>query len=260
LTITYDMPAADYHKIEALSASGAKMLLRSAAHYIASKQEQREPSAAMQLGTLVHSMVLEPDTVGRLYAAAPKFDRRTTEGKARAAEFEAASGGKTVVDMDTFQKAQRMADAVRQHPVASKLFVGGHAEVTLQWEQYGVPCKARLDYWHPDHEIVDLKTAQDASPEGFAKAVGNFRYHIQAAHYLEGVSHSHVTGPFKFVVVESEAPFAVAVYTLSLGSLSAGRMWLPVAADAFRLTKGGAGNWLGYSTDVLELEVPKWAL
>ena len=52
------MPASDYHKVEALSASGAKLLLRSPAHYIASKTTPREPTAAMRLGTLTHALIL----------------------------------------------------------------------------------------------------------------------------------------------------------------------------------------------------------
>ena len=120
------------------------------------------PTAAMLFGTLVHSMVLEPESVDALYLASPRFDRRTKAGKEALAEFEAQAEGKVVVDMDTFQRAQRTAEAVLTHPTAGPLFKGGNAEITARWEQHGLPCKARVDYYQ-GRSIVDLKTTQDAS-------------------------------------------------------------------------------------------------
>ena len=52
-----DMPASDYHQSLALSNSGLGRLLRSPMHY---KHGFGESTPAMQLGTAVHALVLEP--------------------------------------------------------------------------------------------------------------------------------------------------------------------------------------------------------
>ena len=255
----YNNPAADYFAIPALSKSGASDLLRSPAHFLARRDRPMAPTAAMLFGTLVHSMVLEPETVDVLYLASPKFDSRTKAGKEAQAEFEEQAGSKTVVDIDTFQRAQRVADAVRTHQTAGPLFEGGHAEVTARWEQHGLPCKARLDYYR-DHSIIDLKTAQDASPDGFSRASATFGYHLQAAHYSDGLSilGGKPLDRFVFVAVESGPPHGVGVYTLDAAALDLGRRQMALAADLYRLAIDPL-EWKGYPTAVQELSLPGWA-
>ena len=74
------LPASDYHKIKALSASTAKTLLKSPAHYLASLANPREPTAAMRLGTLCHTLVFEPDDFEKDFAIMPKVDSGIATG------------------------------------------------------------------------------------------------------------------------------------------------------------------------------------
>ena len=120
------------------------------------------------------------------------------------------------------------------HPVAAKLLTGGDAERVFQWsdENTGVKCKAKADYVKGDM-IVDLKTAQDASPTGFAKACANFGYHWQDAHYSNGSGCAR----FVFVVVETSYPFGTAVYELDEDAKYAGRC--PVKAAINKYVESG---------------------
>jgi len=253
-----NVPASEYHSWDALSASGAKQLLRSPAHYLAAKETQREPTPAMKFGTLVHAMVLEPDTVDTDFAAMPKIDKRTTAGKQQAELFAVTNAGKVIVDMDDFQRAQRTADAVRSHHLYNDLLKGASVEQSFRWDQHGVPCKARMDAIQGDL-IVDLKTTQDASPDGFAKTMAGLKYYVQAAHYLDGFA--RVTGTearnFIFIVVETEAPFAIGIYELDFVALEAGRHKMALAAEAYKATKSETA-WKGYSPDIVTLSVPSW--
>jgi exodeoxyribonuclease VIII len=253
-----DIPASEYHSWDALSASGAKQLLRSPAHYLASKEQQREPTPAMRFGTLVHAMVLEPHIVDQEFAAMPKVDRRTSVGKQQAELFAATNAGMTVIDMDDFQRAQKVAEAVRSHHLYNDLLKGASVEQSFRWEQHGVPCKARMDAIHGGM-IVDLKTTQDASPDGFAKTLAGLKYYVQAAHYLDGYAHS--TGfeadRFVFIAVETEAPYAIGVYDLDFVALEAGRHKMALAAEAYKATKS-ATSWKGYSPKIETLSVPSW--
>lgn len=257
----HGIPADQYHSIEALSASGAKLLLRSPAHYKASKLNPREPSAAMKLGTVVHSLVLEPEKVKAEIAVMPKFDRRTTIGKKAAEEFETDNVGKLVIDEFVWQKANNIADAVLSNSIVQENLKDGQAEVTMLWEQYGVPCKARVDYL-TGSAILDVKTCSDASPEGFAKQIATFQYHLQAAHYANGFR--EIVGwdldRFVFIAVENEAPFAVGCYTLDVRSLQSGRILIERAADAYKralvLPDYAPAS---YADEIVEISVPGWA-
>lgn len=255
------MPATQYHAIEALSASGAKLLLRSPAHYLAARATPREPSAAMRLGTLVHSLVLEPETVKDTFAVMPRFDRRTTIGKKAAEEFEQDNAGKVVLDEVTFARANNVAASVLRHPVVAENLRDGNAEVSLLWDQYGVPCKSRIDYM-TGSAIFDVKTCSDASPEGFARQIASFQYHVQAAHYAAGFR--EVVGwdldRFVFIAVETEAPYAVGVYTLDARSLQSGRLLMERAAESYKVALEHATDVpASYGDAVVELSLPSWA-
>ena len=255
-----DMLASDYHKIEALSASGAKSLLRSPAHYLAMKETFKEPTAAMRLGTAVHTMILEPEKFEEEIAVMPKFDKRTNLGKKAIEEWSEEQAGKCIIDHYQNERAKQIAESVWAHPFFKERVNGGRSESTLLWEQYGVQCKARLDYCR-DQTIFDVKTCQDASPEGFAKQIANFQYHIQAAHYSMGFR--RVTGQkldrFIFIAVESDFPHMVGIYTLDRNSLYAGQMKMEQAAKAYKHVLDGSAD-RNYSSKVVELSVPTWAL
>lgn len=253
-----NIPSTEYHSWDALSASGAKQLLRSPAHYLAAQEQHREPTLAMKFGTLVHAMVLEPETVDTDFVAMPKIDRRTSAGKQQAELFAATNAGKTVVDFDDFQRAQRVAEAVRTHHLYKELLEGASVEQSFTWEQYGVPCKARMDAIQGSL-IVDLKTTQDASPDGFAKTMAGLKYYVQAAHYLDGYMHTtdFEAKDFIFIAVETEAPYAIGVYNLDMVALEAGRHKMALAAEAYKATKS-ATAWKGYSPLIQTLSVPGW--
>lgn len=256
-----NLPASEYHQIKALSASTAKQLLKSPAHYLASLASPKEPTAAMRLGTLCHTLVFEPDNFAKEFAIMPKVDKRTKFGKEAAAAFEADNEGKIILDEYQYEKARAIADSALAHPLVTEYMTGGDAEVTMLWEQYAIPCKARVDYLCGD-VIFDLKTCQDASPEGFARQIGAFQYHLQAAHYASG--YQAITGKpldrFVFIAVESEPPYATGVYVINSTGLQSGRGFMAKAAKAFKQAQEPEKVKATYSPDLVELNLPNWAL
>lgn len=256
-----NLPASEYHAIKALSASSAKQLLKSPAHYLASMASPKEPTAAMRLGTLCHTLVFEPDNFAKEFAIMPKVDKRTKFGKEAAASFEEENQGKIILDEYQYEKARAIADSALSHPLVQEYMKGGDAEVTMLWEQYGLPCKARVDYLVGD-VIFDLKTCQDASPEGFARQIGAFQYHLQAAHYAAG--YEAITGKpldrFCFIAVESEAPYATGVYVINSLGLQSGRAFMAKAARGFKQAQEPEKVKAIYWSDLVELNLPNWAL
>jgi hypothetical protein len=247
---------ADYHADPAVSASHLHAVAKSPYHYwsrfLNPDRPAMEPTAAMRLGSLVHCAVLEPDELGKRYSRCAS--RTTKAGKEQAADL-AARGIEAVTDSD-WSLALAMNDSVRSHSAASALLAKGKAEQSFWWDDLptGQRCKCRPD-WHNGATIVDLKTTTDASPTGFAKSVANFRYHVQANHYLAGTFAER----FIFIAVEKTYPYAVGVYELDDAAMLHGeqlrRRDMQVIADCRAINE-----WPGYSTSCDTLSLPGWAL
>ena len=260
--IRYNMPEAEYHALDALGSTDIKRLLRSPAHFRAGRDASSEPTAAQQLGTAIHLAVLEPARFAAETVAAPKFDRRTNAGKAAAAEFEALHAGKALLEPADFDIVRRVADSVHAHPGARELLNGGLSEVSLRWTdpQTGAPCKARIDRYRPDGGIVDLKSAEDASPAGFARAIARYAYAAQAAHYRRGAE--LVAGPvpfFAFIAVEKDPPYAVGVYVLDDAAIDAAFARVAAAYERY-MSCVQAGQWPAYSPLIEPITPPAWAI
>lgn len=260
--VFHDMPGEVYHAIEAMSASGAKKMLRSPRHYRLMRETPNEPTAAMQFGSVVHAGVLEPETLESCVAVLPEVNRRTNAGKAMIADFEALNPGRILLDAAEYARALACIKAVHAHRGASTLLDGGEREVSLFWNdgRYGVPCKARLDI-RSHGGITDLKTTQDASPEGFAKQISNLLYHVQGAFYCSASEHALNESPrfFAFIAVESEPPHAVACYALPSNAILAGLHLVNRALERYAAALA-AGEWPGYPDTIDMIKLPPYAL
>lgn len=252
-----------YHALKAVSPSQIKELGRSPLHYfdrfLADDREKKEATPAMQLGTALHTAVLEPDLWDQTIAVPRQaFDRRTKVGKELAAEFAREAAGKIVLDPDDAETVQRMAAAVRSHPAAKFLLdMPGQREASYTWTDgaTGLDCKVRPD-WHSDDRrlVVDVKTTKDASRNEFAKSIANFDYHVQAAWNLDALE----AEKFLIIAVENVRPFAVAVYPLSPVLIAAGQRRVSAAMELLAECHR-SGRWPGYG-DLLQddLDLPGW--
>lgn len=255
--IQYGLPAADYHKIRALSATGLKKLATSPAHFAHWLDNPDEQTPALRLGMLTHICVIEPKRFDDEVVVAPIVDRRTKEGKSIWEQFKGDNEGKEIITHEEREQMLAMRAAVRAHPAASLLLTGGKAEVSVFAEEGGVYCKARFDYL--TNAIIDLKTTEDASPAGFARSVANYGYHIQAAHYLAMAKAVGLeVKEFILIAVEKSGPHAVACYKLDPADI------LLADAERRRLIQLHAScsefnAWPAYSREIETLTLPKWA-
>jgi len=264
-----NMSNAEYHGTPALSATGLKRLLQSPAHYYGTtldpERPPQEPSPAMLNGTYVHCALLEPSELVKRYAVRPEgLEARTKDGKVWIAEAEAR--GLVVVTQAQEAAALRQARAVRALPDVASLLAQGEAEVSAFWTdpETGELCKCRPDWVRPAGDgviLVDGKTCQDASPEGFGRAIWNFRYDLQAAWYSDG--YERATGlrvhGFVFAAVESAWPHAAAAYMLSEEVLDAARRKNRELLNLYAECKR-TNTWPGYSPAIQQINLPPWAM
>lgn len=272
------IPNAEYHGGLGISKSGLDIIARSPMHYQFSRQaaNDSEPTAAMRIGTAAHTLILEPENFAAEYAVAPEgIDRRTKEGKQLWADFQAEADGKIVLKGEEMDQLEGMRDAVMAHPAAHQLLTGcaGAAELSAYWNdpETGALCRCRPDFWRTDGVLVDLKTTDDASPDGFAMSVQKFRYHVQAPFYLDGcrqaIEHGGEDLPitpgaptaFVFIAVEKKPPHAVAVYALDFDSLEIGREEYQRDLQTYAECTA-ADNWPAYGEQIQRLGLPEWRL
>lgn len=222
------IPIEEYHKHSSVSKSQLDQFAKSPAHYLASLTTPRKETPAMRIGSIFHGMVLEPEFTH--IAVAPVCDKRTKEGKAIFAEFEANNSRSVIVTADEGEMLNGMVASVMAHPKASILLSGpGIAEGSAFWhdERSGELCRCRPDKYRQDLGIiVDLKSTEDASPAGFARSIWKYAYHRQAALYMDGVEAAtgDIIRGFVFVACEKTPPYAVGVYQLDMQGEEAGRV------------------------------------
>jgi len=273
-----DLPNDDYHGSLGYSSSQLKKLIKQTpAHLKHSFSESNDPTAAMQLGTAVHSMVLEPENFDNDVAVMPVLNLRTNAGKEEKVEFIAANKGKAIITEADLDKVNAMAASVRAHPLAGILIQDVVVESSVYWwyrtmdpdddTKYKAMLKVRPDaICRAYPALVDLKTTDDGSFTGFMKTIQNLYYHVSAAMYLEGVNqckpllaelgHFAYT-KFVFVVVENTAPFLTSVYELSPDDLELGKVHYRRAL--MKLRDGQENDWPGFPEDIRMTELPGWA-
>lgn len=271
MSIIHGMSNADYHALPSVSSSQLKTILRSPAHYreaYLSGKEKKPPTADMLLGSLTHTMLLEPEQFDAEYVECAKFDMRTNAGKAAAATFAELAAGRTPVTAEQIQQAHAMANAMCDS-IAHAAMTGGHAEASIFFKDpgTGLECRIRPDYhvapgdaW-PDGLIIDVKTTDDARAESFARTCVKFGYDLSAAMYSDGFMQEYGTqNPpvFLLLVVERDAPHGVACYEASDEMLAKGHEKYRKAMNTLFACQE-SGEWPCYPDVIQKLDLPKWA-
>lgn len=255
------MPASDYRADPAISKSGLDQIAKSPAHYQAWRKEPDTQSKEMILGTAMHYSLLEPASFTDNVIVVDVGDRKTKTYK----EAVLANPGKTIILADELTDIRGMTKACLEHPKVPPLLEGAKFEQSVFWKdkETGVECKARPDIINLEQSVIaDLKTtSKSAAPKIFQKTCLDFRYHCQAAMYLNGTS--QVVGRdfahFVFIVVESFHPFAVAVYRADSFMLGVGQKTIKQDLHTYANCLA-EDEWPGYPSEILDLSLPAWAL
>lgn len=246
----------DYHKkTDFISKSLLDLVHKSPAHYLAYIEgEKQVPSSAMNFGSLVHSVVFDQDN----YAIMPECDRRTKEGKAIYESFLAESEGKElIVSLKDYEQALNIKNAVLAHPKAALLLEQGQAEIPVFGKIADLDAKCKVDFLNTKYNVcVDLKTTTSSAPHEFAKSIYNYRYHVQAAFYMDLTKAER----FIFIAVEKEAPFNVELYELDSEAIERGRQEYLADIETLKKCKE-SGIYHGYTTDnkIHIISLPTWA-
>lgn len=265
----YQMDADTYHADPvaggSLSSSGARRLLPPScpAKFRYEQENGTPPKREFDLGHAAHRLVL---------GAGPEFeviDAADYRSKAaRQQRDEARQAGRVPLLKAEHEQVKAMAEALRQHPVASALFTPGRGnpEQTLVWRDgpTGVMRRARFDWLPPERGrliIPDYKTCHSADPEALRKAVHQHGYHQQADWYRAGAQALGLAGDdcaFVFVCQEKTPPYLVTIVELDATAMRIGAIRNRRAIDIYAHCRA-TGIWPAYVDGIALLSLPPWA-
>lgn len=181
-------------------------------------------TASMDLGRLIHCLVLTPDDLNTDFSVSPFDSFRTND--ARKWKEDAELAGKTVITIQTLEEATAASKAFLSTPEINHLNkyeteVAAFASIgaTRVKGMIDIVPKTGTDLW-------DLKTtATIQSADELVRMIINRGYHWQAALYLDlwNAATSESRDGFVFAFMETAAPYETAFVRLSSELIDLGR-------------------------------------
>ena len=220
---------------------------RSPMHGLHARSHEMEETRDMERGTAVHAILFGNKKV----CGYPGPQRRGKDYEA----FAAAHPEHEILTLSEYEKAQRMADAVRANSVAAPL-LNGVKEVTLFFPWMGLDCRATPDVRGKDY-LVELKTSSTADPVKFTWHARRMCYHAQLKFQEYACRHHDVRIKDHWIIcVESKAPHPVVVWHVEPEALEEGDKMLTLWAERMKACDA-AKHYPGYVECALPLVWPK---
>jgi hypothetical protein len=224
-----------------------------------------QPARATQfdIGHAAHALMLGHDAKFSVL----DFDSYRTKD-AQAARDLAYSAGQIPILRGQFDDVNKMVAAgkiqLSGHREAQDAFENGRPEMTIVWKENRdkVAAKARLD-WVPDNKLdgvfYDYKTTSaSAHPDAARRHLYNIGADVQAAWYLRGLRANGVTADhFRFVVQETEAPYALSVIEFAPAALALAERKVREAIEIWSWCMK-TNQWPGYPARVCYIDAPVW--
>ena len=266
-----DIPNEKYHsEIPAISKGDLDKINRSPFMFmeqVAGLYKQEE-TPAMQFGSLVHTALLEPDKLIKNYASDELFlelgGRTSKAYKDAVKEYLDTNKGISLVKADDWASLQKIMQEAKSNELISELLTDGVAEQTIVWKEEGLNFRCRPDYmreWAGKTLAIDIKTTKNIKE--FERTIANFRYHVQAAHYMAGLTEvMKKECLFVFIILENQYPFASRIVALNDMTLKLGSDTRQKDIDTLKecIKSNTFPKYERFATPEIEVvDVPAWA-
>lgn len=255
-----NVPAAEYHAIEAVSATLLKKFLRQTPAHAKAMLDGRlaGDDIAMNKGTALHAALLEPAMFDAEYVVVGDCRRNSKEWK----EHVEANPGKTIMKESECDDVLGMRAGIWSDSLCKKLIEAcDERELTIIWtdEETGLQCKARIDLYSTTlSTMLDVKTT--GSLDRFEQTAWKLAYHVQLAWYSRAIASTG--SPAKSIgilAVEQGVPYLPDVFEPSQDWFVRGHAAIEHAMPRVKQCMS-TGIWPGYRTSKRPtvLDVPAW--
>lgn len=225
-SIDYEMSDDVYHdkkKHPHISSSDVKTVYgKSLLHWVG--QEYKE-SSTLEKGKAVHAIFEAKSKGGKSSIVRGPSDRRGNKWKE--AKQQAEQQGKILLTERDYDEALEIVESALfnsdflRSKVSAKNFIS-EVSIFTRCTKTGMLIKCRPDGLlvpksnKGKGEIIDIKTTQDASPEGFQREIRKYNYDLQVAFYLHTMRCANLPcSEMYLVAIEKTPPYAVGVHVLS---------------------------------------------
>ena len=264
-----EMPIKAYLSAPGMQHSHLQHFAKSAAHFREAVDHPEKPTFALIFGELVHTAVFEPHKLQGCYYIKPEtYENKKGEIKpwngnaTECKDWKYAHSDRPIIGKEDFDALIGIRKSVLEHPAARRCMEKGSAELSMfAWDpETKVLLKSRPD-WTAGGVLVNLKTTEDASLEGFARSIAKFHYDSAAAFHLDvfQLVKPKEKDAYVFIVVEKSPPYVVGVYNLDQASIQIGRekyrRWLRDYVEAME-----SDQWPGYSDKIRTISLPMWEI
>lgn len=214
--IQHGLSMSEYLAIDALSSTVAfEIISRSPFHAKYKKTSGALWAKTADVGTIAHKMLLENSEEGIALVDAADFRTKL----AQQARDEAYAAGKVPILAHQLDEIRRMVKSARESIGDTELgdeFGKGQAEVSIDWEDNGIICKARPDYLTDKFHISLKTTKASAEPSTFSRRqVGPSGYDFQLAFYDRGLRANGIKVEHRLLVIEQDPPYGCSVIALA---------------------------------------------
>lgn len=251
----------DYHSSNGISRSGLMEFKRSPYHYwykyLSGECPPTQPTPNMALGSLVHTLALEPEKLCLDYFVTHQKARPKTGTGAHDKMLEEAAG-RTILVQSELDAGQEIATALQKHEMVQSLLANVQYEQSIYFthEPTGLQCKVRPDMWL-NRGVYDLKTTTDGTYRSFQTSAYKYGYYLQAAMMHEALRSIDIKlEKFIFIAIETTAPYAIAIYLLDDEALDFGLGQFNELMTAMA-TCTASYNWRSYG--IQNLSIPGYA-
>lgn len=216
-------PIDQYHMSGALGSTHIRTFIESKNKFIhLMNNPLGKTGAALDLGSALHCLVLEPQEFYKRYCISPEFDRRTKEGKENYEIFSHENEHKMILKKDQYDMAKTMCSNIMENKMANGLINGCSMEQCARVKlSNGLDIQCRPDAIKKDH-IIDIKTCQ--SIKDFKWDIKKNRYDLQAAFYyfiLKSIDQdSFYNACFYFIAVDKSDINEVKVFGIDNDTLN----------------------------------------
>ena len=250
----------DYLKERPLSFSSIKQFVKSPKHYIQYITQPREQTESMLLGSVVHNLILQPDTFESKYIVEPDFNKRTNQGKEDYQKFlDTISERKLqAVPPKVFLKAKEMVTQFMDSPNYNYVKQMDATETRFdKLSDTGLPICGYIDGMNADTNF-EIKTVSSADYADIQRDFYNLKYHLQAAIY------NWVNGKnIMYIVIENSFPYLSRAFTVSDNYIKEGKAIFDKAMTDFSYCLDMDTFSMGYEfyngVEPGVIDLPGWA-
>lgn len=225
-----------------LSSSVLKVIFKSLDdyydQYILGNKKEFGNQNALDEGSLVHAILLEPETVHKEFAFYKGFRKQGADWEKFKSTIQSTQ--RIIISEQQKRRVNSYIDAFNRRPEAVEMLKNGKAEQTICGSLYNVPIKVRFDYINIEKGIIyDIKTTSGpADIFSFKDTIKKYSYQLSAALYCAMAEKFYGKKfEFYFIVISKQDPCVCEVYKASEKTMFEGNNMVQIACAKYSNAK-----------------------